>query len=272
MRIDSSRTFGDLMLDLAIRLGVAPTDANADKGHVLPADSAQLGTVKDALWAASRQVAKESDWAWLCPYFTQVLDPDGEAPECVEGDCRRYLMPSDIASGSLGRVSWASASSGGFVLDTSPERVEVRIATFPGAVGKPELVSVWPDTVGEGNQRTRYVMTVYPKPDHAYTIKGKFRREFNVPQELAERPQWPQVCDEAVLAYALVHLKRLDKMKSGVDLMSLLADYADKLQSAIKIDVRLRGKTLGTLGDSVRTVPAYPGVMNQQGTYVVPAG
>jgi len=272
MRIDSSRTFGGLLLDLAIRLGVATTSSTAELGQVLPTDAAQLGILKDALWAGARNVAKESAWSWLHKYETITLDPDGLAAVCVDGDPRRYNMPAGITSGPLGRVSWSSGSSGGFVTDTSPERVDRQIATFPEAVGRPSLVSVWPDVGGEGNQRDRYVLTVYPAPDQAYTLKAKYRRAFDPPKELSERPMWSEEVDEVVLAAALVHLKRLDKMKSGVLLESLVADYLSKLQDAIKHDNRLRGKVLGVLGDSISMTPTFPGVVNQQGTVVVQPG
>ncbi len=272
MRIDSSRSCGDLLLDLAIRLGVATTSATAPKGHTLPTDASQLGIIHDAFDAGARDVAKSSEWSWLSPGTSVTLDPDGLDPSCIDGSPARYLLPSNVASGALGKVSWSNATSGDFVTDTSPERVDRQLAQFPDATGHPKLVSIWPDTQGDGNTRGRYILTVYPAPDRAYTVKAKLRLNLVIPKELSERPMWGEYVDEAVLAGALVHLKRLDKMKSGVLLADLVSDYNDKLVAAMKIDNRLRGKTLGKLGDSVRMTPTFPGVVNQQGTVVVQPG
>ena len=226
---------------------MADQGSGSDNRAEVPTDPNLLDRLERAVNDAAADLARRYRWSWLTPIVSITLYPDGDGPDNIDSAPGRYLLPSTIQSAPLGRVAWRDPtdSYGGQVTDTHISRLEEAAAAAPTAEGPPRLVAVWARVGGSTaiGQRPGLEMTVWPKPDLAYTVRARFRRQVSRMTDHAERGIWSEVHDPTVIALACAKFMR----PTDTGYAEIRADADAKVSESIRIDQDMTGKRVGAV-------------------------
>jgi hypothetical protein len=212
MAHDVTMTVGELLLELASRVGLAAQGASVSAPLTLPTDPATQRNLRAALAAGVQRVLRFRGWSWQTPLIAVTLDATGNSPDCVQahpGDYWIDRLATRVVSKSL-VVRYAGGTGGGRVQVVSEDyllRVRAKSSTL---IGKPMLAAFgYQRPVSDGDRvRDRLVLRLFPKPDAAHEVLIRVKRDAPLLSELSERPYWPASIDEAVLAAAVEHMAR----------------------------------------------------------------
>lgn len=249
LNLDNSRTFGQLVLELGRRLGLAVV-GDADAGSIeIPAGTTR-NQVVDAINDGARRVATAYRWSWLEIDVPVLLDVAGTGPLNVASSSMRLRLPSYVVGQPLPPVRWSVPSEGTAIADAGtakaihPDDVRRLQLTQPTRGGAPLVVGMMLLQPTKVSERPIPTLLVWPKPDRAYTIEARFRAFPSNLSDDAERPLWPEAFDALVLAAAAVELGgRPGQTQDEAEKL-----YEREMANALKFDQSTRVRTIGTLG------------------------
>jgi hypothetical protein len=271
---DRSKTFGELLLDLAVDVGQATYEDAADNRAALPSDPATLDRLKRAYNNGAAEFARARRWTFLQPTISITLSPDGTGPDCIAGSTFRYRLPVNVQSAPIGRVGWSmSGTDGGIVIDTTIDRVNRHHDMQGTTQGSPQLCAVWQARDGSEKfgERTHLELAVWPVPDQAYVIAGKFRVSVAPMVELGERPVWPELHDRTVHQFAVCAWIGFAGNSGTVDKAAADQKRREALTESIDLDADMHGKNLGRMSDgrTVAVAGTRYGVTNFDGSTII---
>lgn len=241
----------EILLRMAVELGVCDYPNTADNAPVLPADPATLARLEKA-YEDGREALYHEDPTLNClrPNRRITLDPTGAA--CVNGEADRYAMPESVEAPPLGKMVFYypdSGGVGGYVQVTSWQRLNALRASRAGGAtntGKPTLVAFWPMGQLKGDSASRWEMRIDPAPDKAYILEAPFKTQC-VPQS-----DWDEIepigYPLAVLAYGVYEVQRVNPMGTGPTQEQALSNRNEWLRRIITNERSQNPRTLGRSG------------------------
>lgn len=177
--LESSKTFGELMLDLALRAGLEEYESAGTGAPILPTDKSDLALLRK--WTNDgykRFLRSDPDWTFCIEPITLTLSPDGKGAYNIDSDPGRYLLPFPIRSRPRGNWRFKDTSTpASQVLDYSARRVLLERQAHQGMSGIPEKAGCRRRPSGEGVNQSRIEWEVifFPNPSGPFVLENDFR-------------------------------------------------------------------------------------------------
>jgi len=208
------RTFADIMLQVALDVGVAKHGTSAtDNTAILPTDPATLQRLKDGVARAREEFYADFADAQFRRRAIELSIGPSALPEQINGSTSTYALPVDWMGPPQGMIVM-TGGRGGSVLLTSMDRVRLahaQVAT--GTIGLPQIVACEREANPKPGEEARWVLRCYPSPDQTYTLtlRGRWRAvDFDL-QDVEPTGHQP-----AIAAYATCHLIEKGLVSTGV--------------------------------------------------------
>jgi hypothetical protein len=275
--MDRSSTFLDLLVKLAAQYGDVRYDTATARPLAPASSDLRHKLAMDINSGAKMFYLGNPKWRWARSIVDTQIGPKAIANRTDPADSTRYLLPLGVISTPRVRCVWMRLNAttgvierGGEVIVKSIDAIDRFLATNPSASGVPACVSVRParQVATMFGARTRYELVVYPKPNEAYTIRALYSFGVQPLVDDADRPMWPDIHDETVLA--LASLQRARRGDGSVTVREA-QDHADRmLASSIAADNELGPPSLDPLTDGGASAYAGSGgtVRNFDGTLI----
>ena len=274
------RTFADIMLRVALDLGIAKYQSGADNTPVLPTDPATLYRLKDGVrrgraefyadFPDSQFRRRRLDFV-ITPYATAEEIADEEAARAlaaltstaeeiaaanaaaevtakaraaqVDEDGSKYALPIDWMGPPQGNLTITGGRGGEFVL-TSMERVLLAHAQYPEATGLPELVACEREDTPVDGEESRWILRVWPSPDQEYTLslRGRWRAS-----DFDTYDVEPTGFQEAIAAYATAYLVSKGLVSTGVGAQTAMQTKLEWRQRVVLEEDKSSPRSLGRM-------------------------
>jgi hypothetical protein len=271
----SAKTFGDLLLEMAVAFNLARlvTTDGADAGTLaLPSDGTTLAKLKMKLNQGymnfiagidpSSQTRPYTAWTFLTREVSITLDPTGTGPQNIAGDSARYRLPDGITSAP--KQHWTMDGSGAYanarILSASIEAVRDQLSITKTTAGCPERAACRPiASPDHPDYGKAWEVIVSPRPSIAATMTADFRVQARPMTALSQRHVAGPEHDQTILAFGkLAWLS--DDDREGGRYQRAMAEAVAARQASIDLDKRSRGMVLGRLVD-----PSVPAVVVDRG-------
>lgn len=181
---DTSKTFGDLIRDVAEELGLADYTGTTPAA---PTRAGDLDVVKRAIADGCelfyrgmdpREGGRKHRWTFLTPTIRVTIDPAGTDPATIEGDIARYRLDRRVTSGPHDNWTWELGTQAwsGEVMNVREEVVRQLHANQTNT-GPPLYATVRaypPLNAAAPQDRQGWEVWVWPDPDQVYTLSAKF--------------------------------------------------------------------------------------------------
>ena len=260
----SGPTFEDLILDVAIELGVAKlVDGSGNpSAPQIPTDPHDLDLCKRAVnngyqdFLRGDPTLKAHHWTFLDVHLDLALN----AANRVEGDTSRYRLPPEISGRPRSAWSLTDSSNGRTglkVQDTATHRVVMALATSDLS-GAPVMASVRPIRAADPAAPFGWEVICYPRPDRDYVMSADFRIHPTPLVELTDRPIEAALHGPAYRACAVWDVKKRDDTLNPEDRQTAKAERDRAILASIGLDLQNVPRTLGLVTD--------PGVMPDSST------
>lgn len=245
---NATATLGDLLLTLGMRAAMVDSGTGSTTRPTLPTDEYTRKLLLDAVTRSVQHMVRVNDWTFCSMPVEIVCNTDGTGPENIDGDPSRMGLPFDVTSAPLGGMRWLNPDQtyGGLISFYDAGLVENRMAVHPAASGRPMCAAIRPVRSASSSQRYRYELVVWPIPDQAYVIKGRFRVSLTEMMDLAQRPPWPPEHDETVLAGAMKYLRMSGQVPIDMDPLVLDAEFTRAIDQSKLFDSRAQSSALGS--------------------------
>lgn len=267
---DTSMSFGDLILRVAVEVGLSDTSGGVD---AIPSDPGDLAKVKravnDGIGLFARAWAK---WRWMEPEVTLTMDPDGEAPECVPGTSNEYVLPWFCQGSPL--TDWITTVDpngiGTRVQSTSIERIRAYRSEDSDYQGRPGMAAHVVHQPGNGQSlnRPRWKVVFDRNPDSAYVLTARFRVAQPSLVELTDRHLAGSQHDQSVVDAAVwAYWRGNHEADAGVR-GSAQERFNRAVAESVSLDSRQRESNLGPMLDPSICDDAAPIEWNHAPLYV----
>lgn len=224
MELESSATFGDLILRLAERVGAADQNGSI---AVIPTDAERLRRCKQAVNEGyDRFLRANKNWTFLECDYELTFDNTGTGPQNIEADASRYRLPGFISSSPT--TPWRYT-------DTRTRRRNIQ-NVHPSIIdnyrqqryintGPPGYAAVRDrENKGPIGSRPRSWEAIFwPTPDAPYVVRATFRVFKHKMVDLAEKHIAGGVHDATIADYAAVAWQEDDT--GDADGQATLATY-----------------------------------------------
>lgn len=272
MSHESSSTVGQLLLELAVRVGLARQSSSASAPLALPTEATTVTQLRFALSNGAKRVARYRLWSWLTQTIRVTCDHTGQSPDCVNSHPGDYWIDREAARAASKKLTVTYASGGGGTADIVSEHVlETARARSATATGYPAMAAfVYDRPKSDGDRvRGRIVMKLYPKPDAAHVIAVEVHKDLPDLVETTERPWWPSAVDEAVLAAAVEYMARYGKTATAINREEAEAYTMRVLQEVARLDRVQQASYRGTMGGTTTVSRAEaPGILSDGGVII----
>lgn len=248
---DTSKTFRDLILDVAVETGKAVFAVEGDGAPQVPTDAADLWKIKRAINDGIAEMRlRYPKWRALQRRVELSLGADGDLPDDLGGDAARKVLPWYV-SGPPARpwVVSADGQSLSLPVATRPAATIEALHAGDNATGHPRAVGYYEADPGRDDvqNRRRWVAHFHPTPDADYTAVGWFRLVPRTLLQLSERHLFGAQHDQTVVAAALYLLNRHSPDPAAG---TYAERFADLLAASIEQDRQLNVESEGVLGES----------------------
>ena len=239
--LESSKTFQQLMLELADPFGLAEYGAAGDEVAQLPDDAETLRKLKTCVNNAYKLFLR-SDPNWTFLIYPQVIttNSDGLGPDNIDGDAARYRLPPPIRTKPQTNLVFMDHVAWGEVQTWTPRLVRNRQQSRT-TTGRPQYAGYRKIPVAEGidEPKVSWEVLFWPTPDGVYSLEGEFRILPYDMVDLDEQHVAGADHDYAILA-AAKYLWAKDDSERANELATYAADWAQALNDSKALDKRLR--------------------------------
>lgn len=254
--LTSSKTFGELLKELAERVGMVDyinPDDDTDNRARLPADPHDLDKLKRCLNNGYREFFNSwPHWRFAEMAHEITFAPDGDGPYNVDGDASRYRLPSTIAGNPLSDWIYQGTTTPlSCILRVDPQSLERMQQIGDSSSGDPRYSTVRQikTTDQPTGEPTACEVVFYPTPNRLLTVRGTFR----VRPPMLIDPAQRHVCgadhDLSIIAFAVWEWKKGDATDPA-DLAVCKADRDEKLKQSKEIDQFGRAPGVGRMVDT----------------------
>ncbi len=245
----TGRTFGELILELAVRLNLADQTSGAP---ALPTDAHDLAQCKRYLNAGYEAfVNHDHQWSFLDRDIVIVTGAT-PTPDNLGETTHRFRLPPWAHGYPIGDLRPDDSVFPYLRVSSSPITQVDRMLAMDASTGAPQVFCVRAIDDPDGAYGAVSELTFYPRPDRAYTLRGRWRATFARLVETEDRLITSGEHDRAILAAAVYEhaLDDADGVRSRTDL-KLRRDEA--FADSRRLDLERRGPTtLGPLRRSTR--------------------
>lgn len=270
-----SKTLGEMMLRVALRLGVQEYDATGRA--VLPNDQDRLDICKQSVNDALVRVMKAHDWTAMRPFLTVSMNPIADA-DSVDGETWRKRLPAGYQSRPVSDWTINDQLAVQPVKDTHASEVLRRRAHLGTHTDLPSIAAVRPMDESETTRGGRWELMVYPDPDRAYTMTAQFRLQPFRLNELDDVHPLGIIHDETIESCA-EWLASRRYGEQGPDLQLLEAQYREEMALSIQADTRSETRNKGIMVDPAMDIyshdsdyygqhPFKPGLLSYDGSII----
>lgn len=260
--LTSSKTFGEMLLELAERVGKADyinPDDDTDNRARLPSDPHDLDKLKRCLNNGYRSFFNAwPHWRFAEMAHEITFAPDGDGPTNLDADGARYRLPSTIAGNPVGDWTYLGTTTPlSCVMRTDHQSIERMQQIGDTSTGDPRYCAVRPVKTKDQptGDPTACEAVFYPAPNRALTVRATFRVR---PPKLVD-PAQRHVCgadhDLSIIAFAVWEWKREDAT-DPTDLAACKGDRDEKLEFSKAVDKAGRAPGIGIAIDT--TPRPYP--------------
>lgn len=251
-------TFGEILLEMAVRYGVAiyPEDGGA---ATLPDASSE--DYRQLVTAANRGYSRflhRREWTFLTRPLELLLYPSGDGPYNIDGDPARYRIPHWCRGGPAGGGSWRYTDRMSAYIVIMPDEFEAvtRMHNQATGSGNPTVYGIGSveGRGGMGQPETDQELILWPTPGAAYTIRADFYLAEHKLISLAQRHIAGAEHDESILCEGMWALYECDAAAPERD--GALNARNESVGNSIRMDT---AKTLGLKG-KLRDTTTRPNV------------
>lgn len=231
---DNSRTYGDLMLDLAVRVNQASFGADGTSEAALPTDAETLRRLESCVREAlSLFLRSDKNWSFMFETVSITFDPSGQSEFCVGGDAGIYLLPAFVTSGPVGNWRYADSRTRLSEITTRSWQEVMRYRNRYINRGLPRYSGFKALEPAEqaGLSRSGMKVNFWPIPAQAYTIEAEFRVSVPKVIDLADRHPCGADHDDTILKWAEEVWREMDETDSELYLRVKAARLAALEQS-----------------------------------------
>jgi hypothetical protein len=243
------RTFAELILDAAERLGVAeyvdPLTGESSAAQI-PTDPHNLDRCKRLVNRGIRRFyAANPRWRFL--EDTVKITISNDPANAVDGDTARWKLPPGFEGAPRGR--WSVNQPGTFVsstwiIHTDANRVRAMLAQGQN-VGRPTMAATRPLT-----KERSWELLVYPRPDQVYQVAAEYVLMPRDLVELDDRHYGGRTLDHAVLQCVLYEMAIADAKNPNEQTVAIAqANMDTAMAQAFALDRANRPAQLGQLND-----------------------
>jgi len=235
-------TFNDYILRVAEFLGLADYSTGV---AAIPTNAHDLEVCKRLVNDGWRKFFGASPrWNWVLQTFSITFETSsGNKSKLVNNEIWRYYMPDGFYGDMLGKVTYAE-NSGRLPLEEVTEEDIREAYGYRTHSGYPIKYAIRPL---HGDNARRWEMIVWPKPDVAKVVTGRFRAFPNKLIQTTDRPCAGFQFDDAILACCLAEAESQRKTP-GVKTDEL----GQKMVMAIHIDQQSSPSNLGDYGPKAK--------------------
>lgn len=263
----SAKTFGDLLLEMAVELGLArlTSTAGADQEPALPTDGSVLFKLRQRLNQGYRSFINGEDpipsqdhrekpytqWTFLTRTVVITFDPTGNGPLNLDGDAGRYRLPDSITGAP--KQGWTLNNNGLYantrVMSVTIERIRDELARSGTITGCPMWATTRPIPSPDSSLNGKaWEVVVAPRPSGTMTMTTEFRVAVRDLKDLDQLHIAGPEHDSTILLYALWTWYRRDD-PSNKHYGRLAAAASQALRSSMEIDKRSRPMVVGLMQD-----------------------
>jgi hypothetical protein len=201
----------DILVRMAVELGVADYPDSTSNEPTLPADQATLRRLRNAFEDGRKAFYAEDPKLRLNRWEEVItLDPDATDPGVV-------ILRSGVVAPPLGELTFeypsGESGSGGRVEVTSWSRVNTLRADSTDATGAPSLIAFWQQGPASAGEARAWEARVYPTPHLAFVLRGIFSHE--TVELLDDTDVEPSGYPLAVQAFAIYEVQRANPIATG---------------------------------------------------------
>lgn len=235
--LESSKTFQQLMLELADPFGLAEYGSDGTEQAQLPDDAETLRKLKTCVNNAYKLFLRaDPAWTFLVYPYVITTNSDGKGPDNVDGDPARYRLPPPIRTKPQTNLVFMDHTAWGEVQTWSPRLVRNRQQSRI-TQGRPQYAGYRsiPASDGIDSAKVAWEVMFWPTPDGVYELEGEFRVLPYDMVDLDERHVAGAEHDLAVLA-AAKWLWAKDDSEQAPMLATYAADWAQALADSRALD------------------------------------
>lgn len=240
--LESSKTFQQLMIELAVPFGLAEYGADGKGAAALPDDVEDLRALKTCINNAYKLFLRsDPDWTFLFYPVVITTNADGLGPDNLDGDAARYRLPPPLRTKPQTNLVYLDQTWRGGEVMTWTVRLVRNRQQITKRTGRPQIAGYRPIPVAEGvdAQKNAWEVIMWPTPDGVYELEGSFRV---LPYDMVDLDE-PHVAgadhDLAILAAAKWFWVKDDSEKES-EAMKYKADWMEALAASRVLDKRLR--------------------------------
>lgn len=237
----SALTFDDLILEIAVFLGINGEDAEGNT--TAPDNPHDLALVKRVINNGIRmfvQDAPPNGWRWQRQLISVTFSPDGSGSTNIDNDPGRYQLPDDFDGSEAGQITYAQETFIGTDIQWADEaRLRELRAETTQTVSYPYLAAIREYGVN------RYELIVYPNPSDTDTIEFITVKHFNTLVNGTDRHPAGFKFDEVIIAACKARAEMEVEDLAGSGWFNYYKSSA--LPNAMKIDERTAPRRLGKL-------------------------
>lgn len=203
--LNTSATFGELLLQLAVRTGFADYSGSV---AALPTDAHRLAKLKSYVNDGyDRFLRANPKWTFLVRMVPLTFNTDGTGPSNIDGEPARYRLPGYVSGPPLGDWTYVDERTSRRAIGrVHPDIIDgyrqVNGETFTGV---PIICGHRPFSPKDpiGNTQTAWEAIFWPAPDSTYAVQAPFRVAKHRMVELGERHIAGADHDASIAAYAV---------------------------------------------------------------------
>lgn len=250
-------TYADIMLRVAIDLGIARYPTGTSNTPLLPSDPSTLFRLRDGVERGIAEFYADFPNAEFRRRSIEVAISNSELPYQVGGDKSTYALPFDWMGPPQGSIV-ISGGIGGEAILTSMDRVRLAHAQDQSSpTGIPQLIACEREASMSYGSETRWILRVWPTPDQDYTLtlRGRWRA---VPFD--DYDVEPTGNQEAIAAYATIYLIEKGLISTGVGADSARQKKQEWRERIAREEAQNGPRTLGRMKTARNTEISPPAI------------
>lgn len=243
--VSTGKTFGELMLDLAVRIQQADQSGAGDE---LPTDTGVLAMLKR--WVnEGYDLFQRSDPNWSALDFAIDFTLSSTAgPNNWAGDTGRYMLPRYCQGGPVGDWVYTDENSAYARVIRRPADVLDRLMAQDNVTGTPAYWACRSQRRddGPGEQTDGTEVMFWPRPDRAYTLRASFRVRGHKLFNAEDRHIFGADHDRAIVDAAHYQWAQHDR-ENAAALVGIKQTWLESKDASITLDMPRRPRRLGVL-------------------------
>lgn len=256
--IDTGKTFGELLLELAVRTGEIDFPVGGGAAELPDPSTETYRRLAEAFNRGYKRFLHHKEWSFLTRPLEITLYADGDGPYNIEGDAARYRLPHWCRGGpgGSGHFTYTDRLSAYRLIQPMPFEYVVRKHNIITGSGPPSMFGIGPiqGMSGAEGPGTDMELILWPTPGATYNIRAAFYLREHKLVALSQRHIAGAEHDDCILAHAIWCCYESDVLSPERDgaREAVVVSLADSMRMDNVPSLGLKGTMVNTAEDEPR--------------------